>query len=188
MPSGSKTDPLLAKSESISNGGSTSVITYLQREKKKPGAKAIAAREGSETMWEKQLCRQQDQWRRRGRRFSRHQSRDFLAASGEDHGEADCPPAAQGGPLPEQVDARRRLWPHGGPTLEQAPARICGPVESGAHAQAGLLTGLVTHWGTYIGAVCSWRTAPHGKDRCWSNSWRTAARGKDSCWRSFTES
>jgi len=50
MPSGSKTDPLLAKSESISNGGSTSVITYLQREKKKPGAKAIAAREGSETM------------------------------------------------------------------------------------------------------------------------------------------
>ncbi|GAB0208689.1 acid sphingomyelinase-like phosphodiesterase 3b [Grus japonensis] len=35
MPAGSKTDPLLAKAEPISSDGSTSVITYLRREKKK---------------------------------------------------------------------------------------------------------------------------------------------------------
>ncbi|GAB0209326.1 AN1-type zinc finger protein 5-like [Grus japonensis] len=33
MPDGSKTDPPLAKAKPISNGGSTSVITYLRREK-----------------------------------------------------------------------------------------------------------------------------------------------------------
>ena len=30
-----------------------------------------------------------------------------------------------------------------------------GPVERGAHAEAGLLAGLVTPWGTHAGAVCS---------------------------------
>ncbi|GAB0207745.1 AN1-type zinc finger protein 5-like [Grus japonensis] len=34
MPAGSKTDPLLAKAEPISDGGSASVITYLRRRKK----------------------------------------------------------------------------------------------------------------------------------------------------------
>ncbi|GAB0205771.1 E3 ubiquitin-protein ligase MARCHF3 [Grus japonensis] len=34
MPAGSKTDPLLAKAEPISDGGSASAITYLRREKK----------------------------------------------------------------------------------------------------------------------------------------------------------
>jgi len=38
--------------------------------------------------------------------------------------------------------------PVGSPTLEQAPARTCGPMERGAHARAGLLAGLVTPWGT----------------------------------------
>jgi len=40
-------------------------------------------------------------------------------------------------------------------TLEQAPARTCGPMERGAHAGAGLLAGLVTPWGTHAGAACS---------------------------------
>jgi len=31
--------------------------------------------------------------------------------------------------------------------LEQAPARTCGPMETGAHVRAGLLAGLVTPWG-----------------------------------------
>jgi len=60
--------------------------------------------------------------------------------------------------------------PVGSPSLEQAPARTCGPVEIGAHAGAGLLAGLVTPWrpmleqpvpeglhpveGTHAGAVC----------------------------------
>jgi len=59
-------------------------------------------------------------------------------------------------PMPEQVDV-----PKGGcnrhrkPTLEQDPARTCGPVERRAHARAGLLAQLVTRWGTQTGAVCS---------------------------------
>jgi len=51
MPASSKRDPLLADAEPISNGGSSSVITYLRREKK------IAVGERSENMGEKQLCR-----------------------------------------------------------------------------------------------------------------------------------
>jgi len=35
VPAGSKTDPPLAKSKPISNGGSTSVITYLRKGRKK---------------------------------------------------------------------------------------------------------------------------------------------------------
>jgi len=34
--------------------------------------------------------------------------------------------------------------------LEQASARTCRPVKRGAHAGAGLLTGLVTPWGTRL--------------------------------------
>jgi len=49
MSAGSKTDPLLAKAEPISNGGSTSVITSLRRGKN-CCATAIAAGERSETM------------------------------------------------------------------------------------------------------------------------------------------
>ena len=70
MPAGSKTDLPLAKAEPISNGGSASGITYLTRGKN-CCATAIAAGERSENMWEKQLCRHQGQWRRRGRRCSR---------------------------------------------------------------------------------------------------------------------
>ena len=60
MPAGSKTDPLLAKAEPISNSGSASGITYL-RKGKSYWAAAIAARERSEKMGEKQLRRHQGQ-------------------------------------------------------------------------------------------------------------------------------
>jgi len=43
--------------------------------------------------------------------------------------------------------------PIGSPTLEQSPARACGPVKRGAHAGAGLLAGLVIPWGTHAGAI-----------------------------------
>jgi len=33
VPAGSKMDPLLAKAKSVSDGGSTSMITYLRRGK-----------------------------------------------------------------------------------------------------------------------------------------------------------
>jgi len=47
MPAGSRTDPLLAKAEPISDSGSTSVITYLRRQKPQHNS-IFAAREGSE--------------------------------------------------------------------------------------------------------------------------------------------
>jgi len=51
MPAGSKKDSLLAKAEPISDGGSTSGITYLGMGKK--NAVKQQTRERSETMWEK---------------------------------------------------------------------------------------------------------------------------------------
>ena len=50
MPAGSKTDPLLAKAEPISDGGSASGITDLRWGEKSYCAAAIAAGERSETM------------------------------------------------------------------------------------------------------------------------------------------
>ena len=125
-------------------------------------------------MWEKQPCRHQGQWRRRGRRCSRHQSRDSPAARGKYYGEVDCtpaahrgpwwstyPPAAYGGPHAWAGRcAQRRLWPHGKPVLEQAPVRTCGPMRDPC-------------WSSLFLRHC-------GKDWCWSSSWRTAAHGKDS--------
>jgi len=63
---------------------------------------------------------------------------------------------------PVEWTPRRSRWmpkggcnPMGSPTLEQAPARTCGHVETGAHAGAGFLAGLVTPWGNHPGAACS---------------------------------
>ena len=56
-------------------------------------------------------------------------------------------------PTLEHVDAQRRLQPHGEPALERGPHKTCGPMETGAHAEADLLVGLVTPWGTHAGAV-----------------------------------
>ena len=63
VPAGSKTDSSLAKAKPISDSGSTSVITHLRRAKK-PAVKQHS-RKRSETMWKKQLCRNQGQWRKR---------------------------------------------------------------------------------------------------------------------------
>jgi len=68
------------------------------------------------------------------------------------HGEAGFSPVVHGGPpwsRSPPVARGRDL------TLEQAPVRTCGPMESGVHARAGLLTELVTQWGTHTGAACS---------------------------------
>jgi len=73
-------------------------------------------------MSEKQLCRHQGQHRRRGRRCSRHQTRDFSAAHGEDHGEAGCAPQ----PMEVHSGADTHLQPSEAPTPEQgdAPRRL----------------------------------------------------------------
>ena len=112
-------------------------------------------------------ARRPGQWKRRWKRCSRHWSGGSPAAHGDDYGEAGCPPAAHGGPwwsrYPSaahgQPHARagrwawRSLWPCGKPMLEQAPGRICRPMERRAHTGAGLLAGLVTPGGTHAGAV-----------------------------------
>lgn len=55
--------------------------------------------------------------------------------------------------MTEQVDMQRTLWPHGKLTLEQAPGRTYGLMETGAHTGAGFLTGLMSlHCG---GVECS---------------------------------
>lgn len=54
----------------------------------------------------------------------------------------------------EQVNAWRKMWPHGKPTLEESSGSTCGAMDR-AHAGAGLMAGLVTPRGTHIGTVCS---------------------------------
>ena len=149
-------------------------------------------------MWEKQLCRHQGQWRRRGRRCTRCQSRDSPAAYSQDYGDTGCPPAAHGGPRWSKYLPAA----HGGHHTRPGE---CSPKEAvilwkartgagswqdvwscrdrGAHTGAGLLAGLVIEWGIHAGVTCSWRTAPCGKGLCWSSSWKTAAHGKDPLWR-----
>jgi len=59
IPDVFKMEPLLAKAKPISDGSSTSVITYLRRGKKNVVKRQT--RERSEIMGEKQLCRHQGQ-------------------------------------------------------------------------------------------------------------------------------
>jgi len=66
-----------------------------------------------------------------------------VLAATEAHGGADPHPQPTEDPTLDQ----RLPRPHGKPTLEQAPARTCRPMERGAHAGVGLLAGLVTPWG-----------------------------------------
>jgi len=76
----------------------------------------------------------------------------------------------EGTPLQSRWMPEGGCDPMGNPALEQARARTCGTMERGAHARAGLLTGLVTPWGNHAGAACSWRTAPRGRDPRWGSS------------------
>jgi len=47
VPASSETDPPLAKAKPVSDGGSTSVITYLRRGKKTCGETAVDREEGN---------------------------------------------------------------------------------------------------------------------------------------------
>ena len=78
-----------------------------------------------------------------GRRCSRCRSRDSPAARGEDHGEADCPPAAQGAP-------------RGSRSLPAA--------QGGPHAGAGgCPKEAVTLWEARAGAASWQELRPHGE-------------------------
>jgi len=92
----------------------------------------------------------------------------------------------------EDCDPEGSCDPVGSPTLKQAPAKTCRPVERGAHTGAGLLAGLVTLWGpmleqpvpeglhpvgrTHAGAV---ELAACGKHSHWRSLWRTVSRERD---------
>ncbi|KAJ7413618.1 hypothetical protein WISP_89052 [Willisornis vidua] len=60
----------------------------------------------------------------------------------------------------EQLDAQRRMWPHGKPALEQAPGRTWGPMDRESHKERDLLSELVILQGTYTGEAHSCRIAP----------------------------
>ena len=147
----------------------------------------------SEKMWEKQPCRHQGQWSRRGRRCSRHQSRDFPAAFGEDHGEVGCPTAAHGGPWRSRYPPcslwRTPCWSRwmhleGSCSLWKVHtgAGFCQELRSVERSpgMSRLLVALVILWGTHNGAVLSWRTVPCGEILLWSRGpVRGGRRGKD---------
>ena len=88
-------------------------------------------------------------------------------------------PAAHGSPRWSRYSPAA----HGGPHIEAGGCLKEGVTLWRACTGAGLLAGPVNPWGTYTGVVCSWRTAPRGRDPCWSSSWRMAVHGKDSHWR-----
>ncbi|GAB0196097.1 hypothetical protein GRJ2_002075000 [Grus japonensis] len=61
----------------------------------------------------------------------------------EDAGGADIHLQPVEDPTLEQVEAPKESYdPARKPALEQAPGRTCSPMERGAHARAGVLTGL----------------------------------------------
>ncbi|TRZ16712.1 hypothetical protein HGM15179_010402 [Zosterops borbonicus] len=64
-------------------------------------------------------------------------------------------------PMPEQVDAQRKLC--GKPTVEQAPCKTCGIMKKGAKTGAGSLAGPVTPQGTHARAACSKGLFPVGE-------------------------
>ena len=133
MSAGSKTDPLLAKAEPISDGEQDRGVRLWERNS--PADTKVSEEVG-------------------GGGAPDAGAKIPLAAQREDHGEAGCPRAAHGedhgeadshlqpmeDPTPEHMDAWRRRCSCGKPTLEQAPGKTCGPMERGAHAGAGLLT------------------------------------------------
>lgn len=142
VPASSKIDLSLSKAKPVSNDGSTSVITWLWRGKKTPQTcNSTDARDRSENIWDKPLCRLQTQQRKR---WGRCWSRDSPAACGEDpvkalvtvtHGVSmesavsEGPHAEGGVCLKEAVilwEAHRRpgswwdMWRCGEPMLEQS--------------------------------------------------------------------
>ncbi|GAB0206670.1 hypothetical protein GRJ2_003132600 [Grus japonensis] len=167
MPSGSKMDLPLAKAEPISNGGSTSVITYLRRGIKllhncswKRGVRICERNNSADT-------KVSEEGRGGGTPGTRAEIplqpmvktmvRQVVPLQPmEVHGGADIHLQSMEDPMPEQVDA-----PKGGCDPVESPhwSRPLGPhcdsMERGAHVGAGLLAGLVTLWGTHAGAVWS---------------------------------
>lgn len=130
VPAASKRDPLQAIQQSWWHLCESIVKKGLKKQtnKRNNTARQLCNR-GVE--WEKQPCRHQCQWRRRGRRCSRRWSRGSPAAHGEDHGETGCLPTAHEGTHWSRYppcSPRRTphwsswIWPEGGCSLWRAHA------------------------------------------------------------------
>ncbi|GAB0184492.1 epimerase family protein SDR39U1 [Grus japonensis] len=140
MPAGSKMDPMLAKAEPISNGGSASGITYLKGEKT--------------------AVKQQLQLKRGLRRCERNNSADTKVS--EEGGGGGAPGARADIPLqPMEVDGEAdiHLQPMENPMPEQveAPEGACDPVGS-------------LRWSRLLaGPVAPWREDPTLEQVCWQD-------------------
>jgi len=84
MPAGCRLDPLLAKAEPISDGGSISGITYLSRKKK-------LQRERGARMCERSSSADPKVSTEGGQEVLPAPEQRFPAARGADRGEAGCP-------------------------------------------------------------------------------------------------
>ena len=160
IPASSCMDPLLAKAKPISYGDSASGITYLWR-----GGKNLCDFSWGEE-WD---CK-------------RSNSADPKVSAEE--GGWGAPGAGAEIPLQsmEQTMVRQSvpcsLWRSSVQQISTwSPGRT--PCWSGGMPEGGC-----DPMGSLAGAICYWRTAPHGRDPHWSTSWITAACEKDSLWSS----
>ena len=169
MPAGSKTDPLLAKAEPISSSGSASGITYLRRGKKVTAQQQLQLKRGV------RICERNNSGDTKvseegeGRGAPGTGAEIPLQPVVKTMVRQAVPPAAHGRPRWSRYPPAARGGPHAGaggcpkdavtPWEARAGAgswqnlRTRGPMERGAHAEARLLAGLVTPWGTHAGAV-----------------------------------
>jgi len=98
VPASSKTDPPLAKARPISDGGSTSVIIYLRKRRKKLQCNGSEER-GMRRCERNNSADTKVNEEGGGKRCSRCRGRDpSFAVLHEDNGEAGCPPAAHSSP------------------------------------------------------------------------------------------
>lgn len=154
-------------------GQSATLVAPLGKQFRKDKKSAQQLR-GVRKIWQKQHCRQQVQWRRRGGGVPGTRA-DSLVAHGEDC--AGCLARAHGRPL-----WSRWVYPEGSCSLWRIHTRELCSLWRGAHS----------------GAV-SWQDLWPMGDLCWNslslkvcipwkghtlNSWRAAAHGKDPPWRS----
>jgi len=93
--------------------------------------------------------------KRRGRRYSRHWSRDSATALREDHGDTGCSSEAPGGPhTGAGIYVLKNASAHRKAAQEQDPVRIYISWKE-AHAEAGFLSEPVTLSGIHTETVHS---------------------------------
>jgi len=173
----SKTDPPLAKAEPISKGGSASVIMYLK------GGKKCCSTADRRDEWEyvKEAALQMPRSVKEREEVLQVPEQQFPCSLWWRPQWGRLSPCSPWKSVVEQISTcipwrtpRQSRWMHPKKAMTQW----------GADTGAGFLAGFVTLWETNARAVCSWSTAPHGRDPHRNSSWRTATCGKYPRWRS----